>query len=62
MKKGIEMLGGTFVRDGFHLKKYIRRMARAVGEEAAEETVMKYLKKGERKGLKEWGKEKEENG
>lgn len=60
MKKGIEMLGGTFVLDGFHLKKYIRRMAGAIGEEDAEETVMKYLEKGERKRLKEWVKEKEE--
>lgn len=60
MKKGIEMLGGTFILDGFHLKKYIRRMARAIGEEDAEETVMKYLEKGERKRLKEWVKEKEE--
>ena len=38
MKKGLEILGGTFVLDEFHLRKYVRRLARAeTGEEEKEE-------------------------
>jgi len=56
MKKGMEVLGGTFVLDEFHMKKYIKRMVRACGDE--EETVRKYVERGERKKLEEWAQEK----
>ncbi|MCI9078923.1 MAG: hypothetical protein HFH68_08370 [Lachnospiraceae bacterium] len=35
MKKGIEALGAEFVLDGFHIQKYIRRMARLAGDKKA---------------------------
>ena len=43
MKKGLEMLGGTFVLDEFHLRKYVRRLARAGGEEEKEEELMREI-------------------
>ena len=58
MKKGIEMLGGSYVVDEFHMKKYVKRMIRVTGEEGQEEEVLKYLERGERKKLKEWAEEK----
>ena len=58
MKKGIEMLGGSYVVDEFHMKKYVKRMIRITGEEGEEEEVMKYLERGEKKKLKEWAQEK----
>ena len=58
MKKGIEMLGGSYVVDEFHMKKYVKRMIRITGEEGQEEEVLKYLERGERKKLKEWAEEK----
>ena len=58
MKKGIEMLGGSYVVDEFHMKKYVKRMIRITGEEGEEEEVMKYLERGEKKKLKEWAEEK----
>lgn len=58
MKKGIEMLGGSYVVDEFHMKKYVKRMIRITGEEGQEEEVMKYLERGEKKKLKEWAEEK----
>ena len=58
MKKGIEMLGGSYVVDEFHMKKYVKRMIRVTGEEGQEEEMLKYLERGERKKLKEWAEEK----
>ena len=60
MKKGIEILGADFVLDGFHIQKYIRRIARLAGgtEETREENRKKiqgWIKKGSRKELEEWG-------
>lgn len=60
MKKGLEILGGTFVLDEFHLRKYVRRLARAAGEEEKEEELMRWVEKGERKKLREWAEEKGE--
>ena len=59
MKKGIEILGADFVLDGFHIQKYIRRMARLSGgtEEEAEENRKKiqgWIEKGNRKELEGW--------
>lgn len=59
MKKGIEMLGAGFVLDGFHIQKYIRRMARLAGdtEETREENRKKiqgWIEKGSRKELEGW--------
>lgn len=59
MKKGIEILGADFVLDGFHIQKYIRRMARLSGgtEEEVEENRKKiqgWIEKGNRKGLEGW--------
>ncbi len=56
MKKGIETLGADFVLDGFHIQKYIRRMARLAGEteEEVEENKKKiqgWIEKGRRKKL-----------
>ena len=58
MKKGIETLGADFVLDGFHIQKYIRRMARLAEEteEEVEENKKKYkdgLKKADVKNLKD---------
>ena len=59
MKKGLETLGAEFVLDGFHIQKYIRRMARLAGdtEEKREENRKKiqgWIEKGKRKELEEW--------
>lgn len=58
MKKGIEVLGGTFVLDEFHIKKYVKKLVGACGKEEEEEKVRKYLERGERKKLEEWAEEK----
>lgn len=60
MKKGLEVLGGTFVLDEFHMKKYIKKLVLAAGEKEKEGEVLKYVERGERKKLEEWIKEKEE--
>lgn len=57
--KGIETLGAEFVLDGFHIQKYIRRMARLAGgtEETREENRKKiqgWLEEGSRKKLEGW--------
>lgn len=39
MKKGIEMLGATYVVDEFHMKKYVKRMLRITEEEGEEEVM-----------------------
>ena len=49
MKKGLETLGADFVLDGFHVQKYIRKMARLAGETEEE---MKENRKKYRDGLK----------
>ncbi len=59
MKKGLEILEAEFVLDGFHIQKYIRRIARLAGEteEGVEENRKKiqgWVKKGNRKGLEGW--------
>ncbi len=59
MKKGLETLGAEFVLDGFHIQKYIRRIARLTGdtEETREENRKKiqgWISKGRRKELEEW--------
>ncbi len=60
MKKGIEMLGAEFVLDEFHIRKYIRRMARLADGgtgEASEETEKKiegWIEKGNKKKIEEW--------
>ena len=59
MKKGIETLGAEFVLDGFHIQKYIRRMARLAGgtEETREENrkkIQEWLEEGSRKKLEGW--------
>ena len=59
MKKGLETLGAEFVLDGFHIQKYIRRMARLAGdtEETREENRKKiqgWIEKGSRKELEGW--------
>ena len=59
MKKGLETLGAEFVLDGFHIQKYIRRMARLAGdtEEKREENRKKiqgWIEKGSRKELEGW--------
>ncbi len=59
MKKGREILRAEFVLDGFHIQKYIRKMARLAGdtEEAREENrknLQEWMEKGSRKELEEW--------
>ena len=59
MKKGLETLGAEFVLDGFHIQKYIRKMARLAGdtEETREENRKKiqgWIEKGSRKELEQW--------
>ncbi len=59
MKKGIETLSAEFVLDGFHIQKYIRKMARLTGdtEETREENrkkIQAWIEKGNRKKLEEW--------
>lgn len=60
MKKGVEILGAEFVLDGFHLKKYIKKLACEIGEEEAEKKIRNCLEKGERKKLEEWINKKSE--
>ena len=60
MKKGVEMLGAEFVLDGFHIKKYVKKLARELGKEESEKDIMNYLEKGERKKLEEWVKQNEQ--
>ena len=54
------MLGAEFVLDGFHIKKYVKKLAGEIGEEEAERKIMNYLEKGEQKKLEEWVKQKAE--
>lgn len=59
MKKGLETLRAEFVLDGFHIQKYIRRIARLSGgtEEEVEENRKKiqgWIEKGSRKELEGW--------
>ena len=59
MKKGIEVLDAEFVLDEFHIRKYIRKMARQgvsteEGREEAEKNLLEWIKKGNRKKLEEW--------
>ncbi|WP_334090207.1 ISLre2 family transposase [Helicobacter typhlonius] len=59
MKKGLETLGAEFVLDGFHIQKYIRKMARLAGdtEETREENrekIQGWIEKGSRKELEQW--------
>lgn len=58
MKKGMELLGADFVLDGFHLKKYVKRMVRSTGEPEREAEVNEWIKEGKKKELEEWVKEK----
>lgn len=58
MKKGMELLGADFVLDGFHLKKYVKRMVRSTGEQEREAEVNEWIKEGKKKELEEWEKEK----
>ncbi len=46
MKKEVDILGAEFVLDEFHIRKYIRKMARLgdrVTEEGKEKTAKKLL-------------------
>ncbi len=54
--KGIETLGAEFVLDGFHIQKYIRRMARLAGgtEETREENRKKYRDGWKKEAGKNW--------
>ena len=59
MKKGIETLGADFVLDGFHVQKYIRRIARLAGETEEEmkenrKKIQGWIEKGSRKELEGW--------
>lgn len=56
-KKGVEMLGAEFVLDGFHIKKYVKKLSRELGKEESEKDIMNYLEKGKRKKLEEWVKQ-----
>ena len=60
MKKGVEILGAEFVLDEFHIRKYIRKMAR-LGDgqteeerKKAEESLLEWIEKGNRKKVEEW--------
>ena len=60
MKKGIEVLGGEFVLDEFHIQKYLKKMSR-LGErkteeerEETEKKLQEWVEKGEKKELEEW--------
>lgn len=60
MKKGIDILGVEFVLNEFHIRKYIRKMTRLGGgateeyRKKAEETLLEWIEKGNRKKLEEW--------
>ncbi len=59
MKKGLETLGADFVLDGFHVQKYIRRMARLAGETEEEmkenrKKIQGWIEKGSRRELEGW--------
>lgn len=56
MKKGLETLGAEFVLDGFHIQKYIRRIARLTGdtEETREENRKKYRDGWKKEAGKNW--------
>lgn len=58
MKKGLEVTGGRFVLDGFHLRKYVRRLCRVTEEEEKEEELWDRIKKNQRKQAEEWVEEK----
>lgn len=58
MKKGLELTGGRFVLDGFHLKKYVRRLCRVMDEEEKEEELWDRIKGNQKKQVEEWVEEK----
>lgn len=57
MKEGAEKLGATFVLDGFHLRKYVKRLCRLTGKEEKEEEILGWIKENKRKCLEEWSEE-----
>lgn len=57
MKQGVEQLGATFVLDGFHLKKYVKRVCRITGKEEKEEEVLCWISENRRKHLEKWVEE-----
>ncbi len=59
MKKSVEILGAEFVLDEFHIQKYIRRMARFLGDtkeirEENKKQIQKLIENGNKKKLEEW--------
>lgn len=60
MKKGIDLLGAEFVLDEFHIRKYLRKMARLGGgrteeeREKTEKDLQEWVEKGNKKKLEEW--------
>ena len=60
MKKGLELTGGVFVLDGFHLKKYVKRLCRVLGQEEMEGEFWGWIKGNQGKKAEQWVKEKGE--
>ena len=58
MKKGLEMTEGVYVLDGFHLKKYVKRLCRVLGQEEKEEEFWVLLKGNRKKEAEKWVEEK----
>lgn len=57
MKKGVELLGGRFVLDGFHLRKYGKRMCRLAEKEEMEEELLTWIGRKQKGKVERWVKE-----
>lgn len=58
MKKGQQMLGGTFVLDEFHLRKYVKRICRLTEKEDAEKELLTWIRENQKRKVEEWIQEK----
>ena len=57
MKKGMELLGGRFVLDGFHLRKYGKRICRLAEKEEMEEELLTWIGRKQKGKVERWVKE-----
>lgn len=58
MKKGQQLLGGTFVLDSFHLRKYVKRACRLAEKEDMEEEMLSWIRKNQKGKAEQWIREK----
>ena len=54
MKKGLQLLGGIFVLDEFHLKKYVKRICRVTEKEEMEAEMLSWIRENKKEKTEKW--------